>query len=58
MQMFALKRDQRGAPAVAEAVRQRCSHIAATDQVCVALKPARTRLQCLPVTSQCLGQFQ
>ncbi|KAA6418226.1 MAG: hypothetical protein FRX49_11735 [Trebouxia sp. A1-2] len=29
--MFALKRDQRGAPAVAEAVRQRCSHIAATE---------------------------
>jgi cell wall assembly regulator SMI1 len=29
-QVIALKRDQRGAPAVAEAVRQRCSHIAAT----------------------------
>ena len=29
-QMFALKREQRGAPAVVEAVRQRCSHIAAT----------------------------
>ena len=28
--MFALKREQRGAPAVVEAVRQRCSHIAAT----------------------------
>ena len=34
-QMFALKREQRRAPAVLEAVRQRCSHIAATkaDQV-------------------------
>jgi len=33
--MFALKSEQRGAPAVLEAVRQRCSHIAATkaDQV-------------------------
>ncbi len=41
--MFALKQDQRGAPAVVEAVRQRCSHIAATkdqvfDLICADLK--------------------
>ena len=62
--MFALKRDQRKAPAVAEAVRQRCSHIAATkaDQaygvICAVFKVERTRLQCLPVTSQLMGQGQ
>ena len=63
-QTYALKRDQQGAPAVVEAVRQRCSHIDATkaDQlfevICAVLKVERTRLQCLPVTSQCVGDFQ
>ena len=42
-QMLALKLDERGAPVAAEAVRQRCSHIAAAkargdqvfgDQIC------------------------
>ena len=48
--MFALKRDQRGAPAVAEAVRQRCSHVAATKAdlaygvIGAVLKVKRTRL--------------
>ena len=62
--VFALNRDQRKAPAVAEAVRQRCSHIAATkaDQaygvMCAVSKVERTRLQCLSVTSQLVGQYQ
>ncbi len=63
-QMLALKRDHRGTPAVVEAVRQRCSHFAATkadqvfDVICAVLQVKRMRLQCLPVTSQYAGHFQ
>jgi len=62
--MFALKRDHRGTPAVVEAVRQSCSHFAATkadqdfDVICAVLQVKRTRLQCWPVTSQYVEQFQ
>ena len=49
---------------MAEAVRQRCCHIAATkaDQAygveCAVFKVERSRLQCLPMTSQLVGQRQ
>ncbi len=56
-------RDQRCAPAVTDAVRQRRSHVAATnadqvfDQVFVVLKVARTQMQCLSVESRYVGKI-